>query len=100
MIEVTTTLTVRAVPGGTLAAGPGRAAGRHCLRAAAATGLAVGHRPRRQPRGGSVTSTKTAPASRDVTAELVFLTRALKAPTLRDAVPRLAGRARAGVLDP
>ena len=37
-----------------------------------------------------MTSTKTGPASRDVTAELVFLTRALKAPTLRDAVPRLA----------
>jgi DNA replication protein DnaC len=42
-----------------------------------------------------VTSTKTAPASRDVTAELAFLTRALKAPTLRDAVSRLAERARA-----
>ena len=37
---------------------------------------------------------KTA-AARDVTAEIAFLTRALKAPTLRDAVPRLAGRARA-----
>src|SRR3954470_14187947 len=33
-------------------------------------------------------------ASRDVTAEVTFLTRALKAPTLRDAVPRLAERAR------
>jgi DNA replication protein DnaC len=32
--------------------------------------------------------------SRDVSAELAFLTRALKAPTLRDAVPRLAERAR------
>jgi DNA replication protein DnaC len=42
-----------------------------------------------------VTGTKTTPASRDLTAELVFLTRALKAPTLRDAVPRLAERARA-----
>ena len=41
-----------------------------------------------------MTAAKTAPASRDVTAELVFLTRALKAPTLRDAVPRLAERAR------
>jgi DNA replication protein DnaC len=30
-----------------------------------------------------------------VTAELAFLTRALKAPTLREAVPRLAERARA-----
>jgi DNA replication protein DnaC len=36
---------------------------------------------------------KTAP--RDFTGELSFLTRALKAPTLRDAVPRLAERARA-----
>ena len=33
--------------------------------------------------------------SRDVTAELAYLTRALKAPTLRAAVDRLAGRARA-----
>jgi DNA replication protein DnaC len=33
--------------------------------------------------------------SRDLTAEVTFLTRALKAPTLRDAVPRLAERARA-----
>src|SRR4051794_8875395 len=31
--------------------------------------------------------------TRDTTAEVAFLTRALKAPTLRDAVPRLAGRA-------
>ena len=31
---------------------------------------------------------------RDVTSELSFLTRALKAPTLREAVPRLAERAR------
>jgi DNA replication protein DnaC len=31
---------------------------------------------------------------RDVAAELAFLTRALKAPTLRDAMPRLAERAR------
>ena len=31
---------------------------------------------------------------RDVTSELAFLTRALKAPTLREAVPRLAERAR------
>src|SRR5580700_3567775 len=34
-------------------------------------------------------------AGRDTTAELAFLTRALKAPTLREAVPRLAERARA-----
>jgi DNA replication protein DnaC len=33
--------------------------------------------------------------SRDLTSEVIFLTRALKAPTLRDAVPRLADRARA-----
>ncbi len=32
---------------------------------------------------------------RDVTAQVAFLTRALKAPTLREAVPRLAERARA-----
>ncbi|MFI7068163.1 ATP-binding protein [Kribbella sp. NPDC050124] len=36
----------------------------------------------------------TAKASRDVTAELAFLTRALKAPTLREVIPRLADRAR------
>ena len=34
-------------------------------------------------------------AARDTAAEVVFLTRALKAPTLRDAVARLAERARA-----
>ena len=34
-------------------------------------------------------------AGRDLTAELAFLTRALKAPTLRESVPRLAERARA-----
>jgi DNA replication protein DnaC len=38
-------------------------------------------------------ATKTAPA-RDLAAEVAFLTRALKAPTLREAVPRLAERAR------
>jgi len=37
----------------------------------------------------------TTPASRNVTAEIAFLTRALKAPTLRESVPRLAERARA-----
>jgi DNA replication protein DnaC len=37
----------------------------------------------------------TAAATRDTTAELAFATRALKAPTLRDAVPRLVERARA-----
>jgi len=39
------------------------------------------------------TATKAA-ATRDMTAEIGFLTRALKAPTLRDAVTRLAERAR------
>ena len=33
---------------------------------------------------------KTSTSTRDVTGELAFLTRALKAPTLRDAVDRLA----------
>jgi DNA replication protein DnaC len=41
-----------------------------------------------------MTATKTA-AARDVTAELAFLTRALKAPTLRESIGRLAERARA-----
>jgi hypothetical protein len=36
-----------------------------------------------------------APA-RDLAAEVAFLTRALKAPALRDSVPRLSERARAG----
>src|SRR6478736_6127192 len=35
------------------------------------------------------------PAARDLTAEVAFLTRALKAPTLRESVARLAERARA-----
>src|SRR5689334_8015380 len=34
-------------------------------------------------------------AARDTAAEIAFLTRALKAPTLRESVPRLADRARA-----
>jgi DNA replication protein DnaC len=38
---------------------------------------------------------KAATTSRDLTAELAFLTRALKAPTLRQSVARLAERARA-----
>jgi DNA replication protein DnaC len=37
---------------------------------------------------------KTSTTSRDVVAEVAFLTRALKAPTLRESVPRLAERAR------
>jgi len=40
-------------------------------------------------------ATKTMTAGRDLTAELAFLTRALKAPTLRESVNRLAERARA-----
>ena len=43
-----------------------------------------------------MTAAAAAPrAGRDVTAEIAYLTRALKAPTLRDAVTRLAERARA-----
>src|SRR4051794_34420653 len=40
------------------------------------------------------TTTTSSQAGRDVTSEVGFLTRALKAPTLREAVPRLAERAR------
>jgi DNA replication protein DnaC len=46
-----------------------------------------------------VTATKTTapnPTARDTAAEIAYLTRALKAPILRDAVARLGGRARAG----
>jgi DNA replication protein DnaC len=39
-------------------------------------------------------ASKTTNSSRDVTAELAYLTRALKAPTLREAIDRLAERAR------
>ena len=39
--------------------------------------------------------TTTKPATRDVAAEVAYLTRALKAPTLRESVARLAERARA-----
>jgi DNA replication protein DnaC len=41
------------------------------------------------------TPTMTSTAARDLSAEVAFLTRALKAPTLRDSVARLAERARA-----
>ena len=41
------------------------------------------------------TRTTTKPAPRDFSAEIAFLTRALKAPTLRQSVERLAERARA-----
>jgi DNA replication protein DnaC len=40
-------------------------------------------------------STTTAKPSRDLTSEIAYLTRALKAPTLRECVARLAERARA-----
>lgn len=40
------------------------------------------------------TRTTVSPTARDTTAEIAYLTRALKAPTLRDAVTRLGDRAR------
>jgi DNA replication protein DnaC len=40
-------------------------------------------------------TTKSMTANRDLASELMFLTRALKAPTLRDSAARLAERARA-----
>ena len=40
------------------------------------------------------TTRTTKAAARDLSAEITFLTRALKAPTLRESVPRLADRAR------
>ena len=40
-------------------------------------------------------TTVTTRSNRDLTSEVQFLTRALKAPTMREAVPRLAERARA-----
>ena len=43
----------------------------------------------------TTTTTASSQAGRELTSEVGFLTRALKAPTLRDAVPRLAERARA-----
>ena len=43
----------------------------------------------------TATRTTTKTASRDLVAEVTFLTRALKAPTLRESVARLADRARA-----
>jgi hypothetical protein len=39
-------------------------------------------------------TTKTATGNRDLTAELAYLTRALKAPALRESAARLAERAR------
>jgi hypothetical protein len=41
------------------------------------------------------TSARSPSAARDLSGEVAFLTRALKAPTLRESVPRLAERARA-----
>src|ERR1700712_4118327 len=46
-------------------------------------------------RASSPGKTSTVKAERDLDSELAFLTRALKAPTLREAIPRLAQRARA-----
>ena len=47
------------------------------------------------PKGAtSRSSARSSATGRDLTAEVTFLTRALKAPTLREAVPRLAERAR------
>jgi hypothetical protein len=44
----------------------------------------------------TTSTTRSASSSnRDLTAEISFLTRALKAPTMREAVARLAERARA-----
>jgi DNA replication protein DnaC len=43
----------------------------------------------------AATRSAAKPVTRDVTAEVAFLTRALKAPTLRESVTRLAQRARA-----
>ena len=40
-------------------------------------------------------SAPTSTSARDLTGEVAFLTRALKAPTLRESIPRLAQRARA-----
>jgi len=41
-----------------------------------------------------MTTAKRSRPAQDLIAEVAFLTRALKAPTLREAVPRLADRAR------
>ena len=60
--------------------------------------LRPGPRPRRPTGGGRLmatrTTTRTPKTGRDVTSELEYLTRALKAPTLRESVDRLAERAR------
>lgn len=54
----------------------------------------VGHRRRPGRHGGVVTAGRTA-GKRDLVSEVAFLTRTLKAPTLRDAIGRLAERATA-----
>src|SRR3954454_15161250 len=56
--------------------------------------LRLSTRPRRWG-GVMATRTATKAAPRDFAAEVAFLTRALKAPTLRESVTRLAERARA-----
>jgi DNA replication protein DnaC len=43
----------------------------------------------------TTTTTSSTAAGRNLSSEIAFLTRALKAPTLRESVPRLAERARA-----
>lgn len=43
----------------------------------------------------TTSSAPTSTSARDLTGEVAFLTRALKAPTLRNSVSRLAQRARA-----
>ena len=90
---------------------PDHVAAAKALRARAGRGAAAGGRgarsnnaawPTTTPRSASTrrrgrvmaTRTTTKPA-RDVAAEVAFLTRALKAPTLRESVDRLAERARA-----
>ena len=62
------------------------------IRALADYDTALGAGQRRRD-GGVMTAAKT--ASRDLAAEVAFLTRALKAPALRESVARLADRARA-----
>ena len=57
--------------------------------------MKVGSRHDRQELHQSATTSMASSSNRDLMAEVSFLTRALKAPTLREAVPRLAERARA-----
>src|SRR4051794_3547438 len=71
---------------------PDRAAPGDRTRGRAALPGRLRHRPRPGRRSGLMASTK----QRDVDAEIAFLTRALKAPTLRESVARLADRGRGG----